>query len=445
MAITDSGAATAVGRNAVRLAVVRLVPLLALIYGLNIIDRVNVGYASLTMNADIGLSTTAYGLGAGVFFAGYFFFEVPSNLILHRVGAKIWIARIMITWGLVSSSTSLIQNEYHFYVVRFLLGVAEAGLFPGLILYLTYWFPAAQRGRITAMFLLALPISSVVTGPVSTWIMQHGSGWFGIADSWRVMFLLEGVPSVLVGLSVFFLLTNRPADAKWLPAAERAWLTDTMAAEQALSPANGHGASIFRTLANPKVVQLGLVYFGMVYGLYGLSFFLPQMIAGLAVEFGTTFSLIEIGLISSIPWSFAAVAMVLVGRHSDQENERFWHVAAPCLVGAVGLVIALGFKDNPYVMVAGLTLLAVGGCSSLPAFWSIAPTFLSGRALAGAIASIGATGNLSGFAAPYITGWLHGLTGSYTSGLAVAAACLTMSAMITLSVRSHLQDGVAAR
>lgn len=425
-----------VGRSAIKRATRRLVPFLILIYFFNFLDRVNIGYASLTMNEDLGLTATAFGLGAGLFFLGYFLFEVPSNLILHRVGARIWIARIMVTWGIASMATGFVQNDVQFFIVRFVLGFAEAGLFPGVILYLTYWFPARDRARITALFLLAIPLSAVLGSPISTTILQYTNGWFGL-DSWRVMFLIEGIPSILVGIWVFFYLTNRPADARWLKPEERQWLTSAVAAEESAT-STAHGQPLWRSLLDPRVALLSLVYFGVVYGVYALSFFLPQLVAGLAEDFGTEFSFIEVGLITAVPFGFAAVAMWAMGRHSDRTGERFWHTALPAFVAAAGLLLALFVGGSPYVLLVGLVLLAVGVFGAIPAFWSLPPTFLTGAALAGGIALINSVGNLSGFVGPYVTGWLKDATGNFSIGLVVVAGFMALAGVITLALRAKI-------
>ncbi|WP_251092163.1 MFS transporter [Streptomyces sp. Caat 7-52] len=411
-------------------------PLLVLIYFLNFLDRVNVGYASLTMNKDLGLTASTFGLGAGLFFIGYFFFEVPSNLVLHRVGARLWIARIMITWGVTAAATAFVHTDVQFFVARFLLGVAEAGLFPGVILYMTYWFPARERARITALFLLAIPLSSVVGSPLSTAILQYTDGWFG-QSGWRVMFLLEGVPSVLVGICVFFLLPNGPAEARWLTAAQRRRIIDDVSGDA--SAASGHESTVWRALLNARVITLSVVYFGLVYGLYALSFFLPQLVSGLAEEFGTEFSLLEVGLVSSIPFVFASMTMWWAGRHSDRTGERVMHTAFPAFLAALGLAISLVFSSSPYVLMAGLVCLAAGIFASIPPFWSLPSSFLEGTALAGGIGLINSFGNLSGFVGPYLTGWFKDWTGDFHAGLAVVAGFMALSGALTLMLRKRLE------
>ncbi|MGW4872555.1 MFS transporter [Streptomyces chartreusis] len=408
--------------------------MLILIYFLNFLDRVNVGYASLTMNKELGLTASTFGLGAGLFFIGYFFFEVPSNLALHRVGARLWIARIMITWGLAAAATAFVHTEVQFYVVRFLLGVAEAGLFPGVILYMTYWFPARERARITALFLLAIPLSSVVGAPLSTAILQYTDGWFG-QSGWRVMFLLEGVPSVLVGVCVLFLLPDGPAKARWLTAAQRQWIIEKVSAEASIAPR--HKGALWRALLDTRLLILSLIYFGLVYGLYALSFFLPQLVSGLAEDFGTEFSLIEVGLISSIPFLFASITMWWAGRHSDRTAERILHTAFPSFLAALGLGISLVFSSSPYILMGGLICLTAGVFASIPPFWSLPSTFLGGTALAGGIGLINSFGNLSGFVGPYLTGWFKDWTGDFDAGFAVVAGFMALSGALALTLRNR--------
>ncbi|WP_224390691.1 MFS transporter [Pseudonocardia sp. ICBG1293] len=376
--------------TAVRTATRRLIPLLALAYLLNYIDRVNVGFASLTMNVDLGLSAAAYGLGAGLFFIGYFFFEVPSNVILHRVGARLWIARIMVTWGIVASSTAFVQGEVGFYVVRVLLGIAEAGFFPGIILYLTYWFPRVERARIVALFFLAVPLSSVVGGPLSTWLISVGDGALGFDAGWRFMFFVEGVPAVLLGIAVLWLLPDRPSRARWLPAEQAAALEEQIAAEDAA--AAGQDRGVLAALRDGRVVALSVVYFGIVFGLYVLAFFLPQIVAGFERQFGADYSLVEVGLITAVPYAIASVVMVLWARHSDRGGERALHVAVPAAVGAVAIAAAL-YMDSPLLVMACVTVCAVGVFAAIPPFWSLPNAFLTGAGAAAGIGLVNSFGN----------------------------------------------------
>ena len=413
---------------------VRLVPFLGVLYLINYLDRVNVGFAALTMNADLGLSTAAYGLGAGLFFIGYFFFEVPSNIILHRVGARVWIARIMVTWGLVASATAFVQGEISFYVVRVLLGVAEAGFFPGIILYLTYWFPRAQRAKIVALFFLAVPLSSVIGGPLSTLLIQHGNGVLGFDAGWRLMFFVEGVPAVLAGLLVLVLLPSRPRDAAWLTEQESSALEAQIAAEDAREV--GREVPIRAALTNLRVIALSVVYFGIVFGLYVLAFFLPQVIKGFQQQFQMTFSLVQIGLITAVPYAFASVAMVLWARHSDRTGERAGHVALPAFAGAVAIAAAL-YMNSPLLVMACITVCAIGVYAAIPVFWQLPNTFLTGAGAAAGIGLINSFGNLSGFLGPYLTGWLQDLTGSFRPGLWVVAGFMALAGLIAVALSSR--------
>lgn len=422
--------------TAVRTATKRLIPLLALAYLLNYIDRVNVGFASLTMNADLGLSAAAYGLGAGLFFIGYFFFEVPSNVILHRVGARIWIARIMVTWGIVASSTAFIQGEIGFYVVRVLLGIAEAGFFPGIILYLTYWFPRVERARIVALFFLAVPLSSVVGGPLSTWLISVGDGALGFDAGWRFMFFVEGIPAVLLGIAVLWLLPDRPTRARWLPADQAVALEERIAAED--TAAAGQDRGVAAALRDGRVVALSVVYFGIVFGLYVLAFFLPQIVAGFEQQFGADYSLVEVGLITAVPYAIASVTMMLWARHSDRSGERGLHVAVPAVVGAVAIAGAL-YMDSPLLVMACVTVCAIGVFAAIPPFWALPNAFLTGAGAAAGIGLINSFGNLSGFAGPFVAGWLKDLTGDSRAGMWVVAVMMLMSAAIVLGFRRTAQ------
>lgn len=427
--------------TAVRTATKRLIPLLALAYLLNYIDRVNVGFASLTMNADLGLSAAAYGLGAGLFFVGYFFFEVPSNVILHRVGARIWIARIMVTWGVVASSTAFIQGEIGFYVVRVLLGIAEAGFFPGIILYLTYWFPRVERARIVALFFLAVPLSSVVGGPLSTWLISVGDGALGFDAGWRFMFFVEGIPAVLLGVAVLWLLPDRPTRARWLPTDQAVALEERIAAEDAA--AAGQDRGVAAALRDGRVVALSVVYFGIVFGLYVLAFFLPQIVAGFEQQFGADYSLVEVGLITAVPYAIASVTMVLWARRSDRSGERPLHVAVPAVVGAVAIAGAL-YMDSPLLVMACVTVCAIGVFAAIPLFWSLPNAFLTGAGAAAGIGLINSFGNLSGFVGPFVAGWLKDLTGDSRAGMWVVAVMMLMSAAIAIGFRRTAQRAAAA-
>jgi ACS family tartrate transporter-like MFS transporter len=400
----------------------RIVPFIMLLYFVAFIDRVNIGFASLTMNKDIGLSPTVYGFGAGIFFWGYFLFEVPSNIILHKVGARIWIARVMITWGIVSAAMAFVQGPTSFYVLRFLLGVAEAGFFPGIILYLSYWFPARQRAAVTALFMAAAPLSTVLGSPVSGALLEM-DGTLGF-KGWQWLFVLEAVPAVLLGFVVLAFLTDRPEKAKWLADDERRWLVETMNVETTSKAATSKH-SIWRGLADPRVLALALIYFGTSAGLYTLGVWAPQIIK----QFGL--STLQVGFLNALPASAAVVAMVLWARHSDRTGERTWHVVLACLLAAAGLAFA-GLATGVVTVLVALALVNIGISSAKPPLWSMPTLFLSGPAAAAGIATINSIGNLGGFVGPAMIGWIKDQTGSFVGGLYFVAGLLVLSAVLTL-------------
>ncbi len=408
----------------------RIVPFIMVLYLIAFIDRVNIGFASLTMNQDLGFSSTVFGVGAGIFFLGYFIFEVPSNLILHKLGARIWIARVMITWGLVSGAMALVQGTTSFYILRFLLGVAEAGFFPGIILYLSYWFPARRRAAVTAMFMAAAPLSTAIGSPISGALLEMHGIW-GLAG-WQWMFIIEAIPALVFGVVVFFYLTDRPEKAKWLSIDERTWLAKTMEEDQAGKPKTSH--SIWAGLADIRVLALSLVYFGTSAGLYTLGIWAPQIIK----SFGL--SSFQVGLINAVPAVFAVVGMILWARHSDKSGERTWHVVGACLLAAAGLAFATG-ATSVFAVLMALTLVNIGISASKPPLWSMPTLFLSGPGAAAGIATINSIGNLGGFVGPSMIGWIKDATGSFAGGLYFVAALLLVSATVTLILaRSSARD-----
>jgi D-galactonate transporter len=398
----------------------RLIPLLFICYIAAYLDRVNLGFAKLQMQQALSLSDKVYGLGAGIFFIGYFLFEVPSNMILHRVGAGRWIARIMVTWGIVSAATMFVNSAASFYLLRFLLGVAEAGFFPGIILYLTYWYPAERRGRATSLFLTAVAFAGIIGGPVSGWIlhsMDGVNGWQG----WQWLFLLEALPSILLGVAAWFWLEDRVSGAQWLTPDERALIGADVAAEDS----GKRDEAVMRVLAAPRVWLLALVYFSMVAGLYGLSFWLPTLIRNAGIV-----DPLNVGLVSAIPWAFGVVAMYLVARSADRRMERRWHTAVSCLVGAVGFEISIVFHADVVLSLTGLTIATCGIMSALPVFWGNPTAFLGGMAAAAGIAFINSVGNLAGFAAPFMIGWIKQVTQSTDAGLHLLAILLVAGAVL---------------
>lgn len=400
----------------------RIVPFIMLLYFIAYIDRVNIGFASLTMKDDLGFTASILGFGAGIFFWGYFIFEVPSNIILHRVGARIWIARVMVTWGIISAGMAFVQSSTSFYVMRFLLGAAEAGFFPGIILYLSYWFPARRRAGVTALFMAAAPISTALGSPLSAALLEM-NGVMGL-HGWQWLFLIEAIPALILGVVVFFYMTDRPEKASWLKDDERAWLVQAMKAEDAgKAGSDKHGS--FAGLTNPRVLALALVYFGTSAGLYTLGIWAPQIIK----QLGATS--MQVGLLNAIPPTISVVAMILWSRHSDRTNERTWHVVLACLAAATGLVIASG-SNSLIGLIAALTLVNIGISCAKPPLWSMPTMFLSGAAAATGIATINSIGNLGGFVGPVMIGWIKDKTGSFSGGLAFVAGLLVMSAVLTL-------------
>ena len=410
--------------SAYRKVMWRLVPFLFLCYVLAYLDRVNVGFAKLQMLNDLKFSEAAYGLGAGIFFIGYFIFEVPSNLILHKTGARRWIARIMVTWGFLSASMMFVTSETMFYVLRFFLGAAEAGFFPGIILYLTFWFPSRQRGRIVALFMTAIAMSGVIGGPLSGWIMTAMAGVNGWAG-WQWLFLIEGLPSVAMGVVVLFYLDDSIAQAKWLTDIEKGVLQANIAAEQKTQV----HMSIGQTFKNPQVLMLSGLYFFFIMGLYGVSFWLPQLIKNLGVK-----DIMTVGLLSAIPYGVAAVCMVLVGQSSDRQAERRWHLVVPALLGAIGLVLSGVFSNQPVLGMLALTLGTAGILSVLPVFWTLPTAFLTGASAAAGIALVNSIGNLAGFLSPFMVGLIKDATGNTTLALYMLAASMALGAAMTFLV-----------
>ena len=372
----------------------------------------------------MGLSATAYGFGAGIFFLAYFLFEVPSNLLLVRYGARKWIARIMFSWGLLSGAMAFVGGPASFYVVRVLLGIAEAGFFPGIIFFLTLWFPATYRARIIGYFMAAVPVSSVIGAPLSGLLLGL-DGLLGM-KGWQWLFIIEAVPALILSVVVFFYLTDRPADATWLDADERAWLVSRLDEEQKQRETQ-HNYSLMQALLNPKVLALSVVYFGVVATNYGLTFFLPQIVQGFGMSNFT------IGLVSAVPYLVGTVGIVLWGRRSDRKLERRFHLAFPLLVAAAGMA-ASTVLDDPVLKMIAFSIAGFGIFASMPVFWTLPTAFLSGTAAAGGIAMINSIGNLAGFAGPYAMGWIKDSTGTYAGGLLALAAVGVIAMIIVLAL-----------
>lgn len=403
----------------------RLMPFLFLLYIVAYLDRINVGFAALQMQQELNFNDAVYGLGAGMFFAGYFFFQVPSNLALQRIGARRWIATLMITWGLISAAMALTRTPRSFYVLRFLLGSAEAGFFPGVILYLKTWFPAAARARTVARFMTASPLSGVIGGPISGLLLSlHGKG---ALSGWQWLFLIEGLPAVLLGMSVLWFLTNRPQDAKWLTLSQRDWLLQTLRnEEQAAEFSSSHPYTV---LFSGRVWILSLIYFGLNTVSYGISLWLPNLIKNASSANNLT-----IGLLSAVPYLCAAIAMVFVGLHSDKTGERRWHLAMSAFVGSAGMAAA-AYSGSTAVLVIAICVAAMGVQSMVGPFWAI-PTTLLGRSTAAVgIAVINSIGNLGGGFGSSIIGVIRRATGSYRGGLIVLAATLAIAGSLALGVR----------
>ena len=411
MAAASQPVASELEQSTIRTISWRLIPFLVLAYFFSYLDRVNLGFAALTMNAELKFSPTIFAWGAGIFFFGYFIFEVPSNLALEKFGASRWIARIMVTWGIISALMATVSGEWSFYVLRFLLGVAEAGFFPGIILYLTYWYPAEYRARFLAAFAIAVPVSTLIGAPVSGLLLGL-DGAMGL-KGWQWLFIIEGVPSILLGIVSWFYLTDRPERASWLSPEQKAWLAAKLNAEIAAKQAVKH-MTLGEALSSPKVIILSLVYFGFVGALYGMQFWLPQIVKA----FGLTNA--QTGFVTAIPYLFGTIAMILWARHSDASRERVIHVGAPLLLTALALAVSSYISDPTMTMVV-LTVAAIGVFCTFGVFWTLPTAWLSGTAAAGAIALINSIGNLAGFGGPYLIGWVKEATGNTSTGLLVLA------------------------
>lgn len=405
----------------------RLIPFMFALYIANYLDRVNVSFAALQMNRDLGFSAGAYGLGAGMFFLGYCVFQVPSNLVLARVGARRWIGTIMIVWGAIAAAMMLVRGVGSFYTLRFLLGVVEAGFFPGMIFYLANWFPATHRARAVARFMTAIPLSGVVGGPLSGWLL----GWNGVAGlaGWQWLFVLEGLPSVVLGVVALRYLTDRPEDAAWLPADGRVWLSERLRLERA-GASDRRRASLRLALLDGVVWRLGVLYFLIVVGLYGQGLWLPQLIKG-SSQLGD----LTVGLLAAAPALAAAVAMVAIAAHSDRSGERHVHVALPLVAGAIGFAMTALAVDSPLVATAALSLAAIGFTGALGPFWALPTSFLSGAAAAGGIALINSLGNIAGFAGPYLVGVVKDATGGFAGALLAFAVLMLAGALLALWLR----------
>ena len=402
----------------------RLIPILLIAYTLAYLDRVNIGFAKLQMLNDLHFSETVYGLGAGLFFIGYFLFEVPSNLILAKVGARVWMARIMVTWGIISACTMLVKTPLMFYTLRFLLGFAEAGFFPGIIYYLAVWYPEHRRGRIYALFMTGVAIAGVIGSPLSGWILQSSAGIYNLAG-WQWLFLIEALPSIIIGLVLLIYLDDNITAARWLTPREKLLLLANL--QPKIKPQTKTKFSLRQIFFNPQVWQFSLIYFCFSIGLYGVSFWLPSLIKGAGIN-----NELQIGLLTAIPYSCAIVSMILVGRSSDLRNERRWHLAIPALIGGLSLYASTSFTNNLVFSMILLSIATAAILSIIPLFWSLPTTTFSGMMVASAIAWINSVGNLAGFVSPYLVGYLKDSTGSMQSGLNFVCWALTIGAWLVL-------------
>jgi MFS family permease len=405
----------------------RLLPFLLGCYVISYLDRVNVGFAKLQMMADLGFSDAVYGLGAGIFFIGYFIFEVPSNIILHKVGARPWIARIMLTWGILSAANAFVVTPSQFYLLRFLLGVAEAGFFPGVLLYLTYWFPMERCGRATALFMTAVPLTGVIGSPLSGWILESTDGWHGLAG-WQWLFIMEAFPAIVACALVFVYLSNGIDQAGWLNEDEKTLLRSNVARDHQRKETH----SLSGAFSQPVVWVFAAIYFSLVVGLYGVGFWLPTIIKATGVTHP-----IEIGLLTAIPYGVGALVMIPVSRRSDRLQERRWHVAGSAFAGGLGLLASVLVAHNTFLALAAMTVATAGIVTSLPLFWSLPYARLGGVAAAAGLALINSIGNLGGFVGPNILGLFSAATHHTEGGVMVLAASLFVGAVLTWALPHH--------
>ncbi|GAA2274828.1 MFS transporter [Streptomyces ruber] len=437
----------AVERTAIKKVSIRLVPFVALMFFVNYLDRTAVSFAEPNgMGQDLALTAAQFGFASGIFFVGYIVLEVPSNMALHRFGARRWLSRIMVTWGIVSLLFTWVSSSEQLYVLRFLLGVAEAGFFPGAILFLSQWVPSRHRTKILGLFYLAQPLTTVFGAPLAGWFIGH-DGLFGL-EGWRVMFLFVSLPAILLGVIAWFYLIDRPADAKWLTQDEKDWLTRELETENSGKTGGDHKhgkGELKAAFTNARVWILALVYFGFVYGLYALAFFLPTIINGFQEQYDTTFSVMDKAWITAIPYLPAAVVLFFWSRHATRHGVRTWHIAGPAVVGGVSIPLAL-YMGSPAATVAVITITACAIFAALPVFWSVPSRFLTGAAAAAGIALINTAGNVAGFASSYVTGWLKDLSGDYYVPLYLVGFFMLLSAalMVWLATRDSDTGAPAA-
>lgn len=436
---------SSVAKSAIRKVSVRLVPFVALMFFINYLDRTAIGFAAPNgMNEDLALSAAQFGFASGVFFIGYIILEVPSNIALHKFGARRWLARIMVSWGIVALLFTWVQNFEQLVVLRFLLGVAEAGFFPGAILFLSLWVPAQYRGRILMLFYLAQPLTTVIGAPLAGALIQQHGIFFGL-EGWRFMFMGVAIPAIVVGIIAWFYLKDKPADAKWLTSAEQVWLTDALESERKKTEATEKHVSARFAFGSGRVWMLSFIYFGFIYGLYALAFFLPTIIEGFQEQSGVTYDVFQKGLITAVPYLPAAIVMYFWSRDAGKRGLKTWHIAAPAIAGAVSIPLAL-FAGSPVATMAVITITACAIFAALPNFWTLPTQFLTGVAAAAGVALINTIGNLAGFSAPYITGAVHDWTGGYEVPMFIVGGFMLVSAilMIVLARSGRIRTGSAA-
>ena len=432
--IAAQSPAASVLERAYKKATWHLIPFIFVCYFFNYLDRVNVGFAKLEMLDALKLSNTVYGLGAGIFFIGYVLSGVPSNLILHKLGARRWIAVMMVAWGALSACMLFVSTPLSFYVLRFFTGVAEAGFFPGMVLYFTHWFPSQKRGQVMALFMSAIPISGLIGGPLSGWMLAHFSAGQGGMMGWQWLFLLQGVPTVLLGIAVYFYLNDGISQAKWLNADEKRAMEDALAADEKQRQSTSTvGQSFGDVIRNGNVWMLGVIYFCIQMGVYAINFWLPSIIKSLGYQSDVT-----VGWLSAVPYLFAAFFMIWTGRSADRHGERRWHVTAPMLMGLVGLTLAANFSSNPVIVIAGLSMATMGALAALSMFWALPAAFLGSAAAAGGLALINSLGQIAGFVSPFLVGWIKDATQSTDVALYILSSVMLLGAILVLRVPARL-------
>lgn len=421
--------ASPIEKSAIRKVAVRLVPFVALMFFINYLDRTAIGFAAPNgMNDDLALSAAQFGFASGVFFIGYILLEVPSNLALHRFGARRWLSRIMVSWGIVALLFTWVQNFEQLVVLRFLLGVAEAGFFPGAILFLSLWVPTKHRGKILALFYLAQPLTTVIGAPLAGLLIQQHGVFFGL-EGWRFMFLGVAIPAIVVGIIAWFYLKDKPADAKWLTTDEQQWLTTALEKEKTETRKANPDHNWKAAFASGRVWVLAFIYFGFIFGLYALAFFLPTIIEGFQGQYGVTFDVFQKGLITAIPYVPAAIVLWLWSRDASRRGLKTWHIVIPALVGGISIPIAL-FAGSAALTIVFISFTAMAIFAALPNFWTLPTRFLTGAAAAAGVALINTIGNLAGFSAPYITGAVHDWTGGYEVPMFIVGGFMLLSALL---------------